>query len=135
MRATHISLFADPPPAAVGTVFTRRVAPTGSLCRGAFDILAPAPGGGAWRAVGWGWDLTARRSFPRVVMVDGAGRVVGVGVSGLPRPDVKAAVREVRSPISGWIATMNRGAGGEVVAYGITAAGPACELGRKAWPQ
>lgn len=135
MRATHISLFADPPVATVGTAFTRPAAPADRLCRGAFDVLQPAPFGQTWRAKGWGWDLKARRSLSRVALVDGAGTVVGIGVSGVPRPDVTKAVREVGTLTSGWITAMNPPARGPVIAYGITAAGAACELGRKAWPQ
>jgi len=43
----------------------------------------------------------------------------------IPRPRAQAT--------SGWIASFNRGAGGEAIAYGVTAAGTACELGRKPW--
>lgn len=134
MRQTRISLFADPPVAAVGAPFARPAAPPGA-CLGFFDSLAPAPQGAAWRAVGWGWDVAARRPPDRIVLTDAAGRVLGVGLSGLVRDDVSRAQRKVTRRTSGWIAALNRGAGGEVVAYGLTAAGQACELGRKAWPQ
>lgn len=138
LRSRRMSLFAEPPAATVGAVFSRPIAATGS-CRGAFDGLAPAPAPpgapAVWHAAGWGWDVKAHRSLSRVVMVDGAGRVLGIGVSGVRRPDVAKAVREVRRPNPGWIASMNTRADREVIAYGITSAGSACELGRKAWPQ
>jgi hypothetical protein len=137
LRSRRMSLFADPPAAAVGTVFSRPLAPTES-CRGAFDTLGPSPAPSGAPAVrhasGWGWDLSAHRAISRVVMVDGAGRVLGIGVSGVRRSDVAKAVREVHSPTSGWIASMNSGADREVIAYGILATGSACELGRKTWP-
>ena len=138
LRSRRMSLFADPPAATVGAAFSRPLAVTGS-CRGAFDGLAPAmaPPGvpPVWHAAGWAWDVKARRAISRVVMVDGAGRVRGIGVAGVTRPDVAKAVREVRLPNAGWIASMNAGAAGDVIAYGILADGSACELGRKAWPQ
>ncbi len=151
LQRQKLSLFADPPPAVVGARFTRAVGPA-NLCRGAFDSLGPAPATpadaspddaavappgapAAWRAQGWGWDLAARRSISRVVLTDDAGAVLGIGLSGIQRDDVKKAVRQATSRTSGWVAAMNRGGGHAVIAYGITAAGPACELGRKAWPQ
>lgn len=135
IRQTHVTDFADPPPATVGAPFTRAIAPK-DACRGAFDSLTPAHDGGkAWRAIGWGWDLQGHRAPPDVVLVDDTGRVLGVGLSGLERDDVKKAVRQVSSRMSGWIGSINRGAGRQVIAYGITAQGPACELGRLAWPQ
>ena len=105
------------------------------VSRGAFDSLTPAHKGKAWRAIGWGWDLKGRRAPADVVLVDDTGRVLGIGLSGLPRDDVKHAVRQVTSRTAGWIASINRGAGQAVIAYGVTAQGPACELGRMAWPQ
>ena len=138
LRSRRMSLFADPPAATVGAVFSRPLAAAGS-CLGAFDGVAPAPAPpgapAVWHAAGWGWDVNAHHDLSRVVLVDGAGRVLGIGVSGVRRPDVAKAVRQVRSPNPGWIATLNARADREVIAYGITAAGSACELGRKAWPQ
>ena len=136
MRDRRLAIFADPPVATVGRPLGR-VAASAGACRGFFDVLEPANGGdGVWRAIGWGWDVKARRSFSRVVLADGAGQVLGIGISGLPRPDVQKAVREVRDGYAGWLVRLRPGAGpggGEVVAYGITRAGAACELGRKAW--
>jgi hypothetical protein len=112
---------------------------------GSFDVLdtapnppadvEPPPATPAWRALGWGWDVRARRTFERVIVVDSTGAVIGIGVSGLKRLDVPKALRQVSTPISGWTVSMNHGAPGAVVVYGITAAGAACELGRKAWPR
>lgn len=132
LRETHTSVFADPPGATVGAAFRRPLAPATS-CRGFFDFLIPSPDG-IWRAKGWGWDVKARRTFSRVVLVDGSGQVLGIGLSGMPRPDVSKAVSEVRDGRAGWIALIRQGAGPEVTAYGLTEAGAACELGRKRWP-
>jgi hypothetical protein len=142
LRARRMGLFADPPVATLGATFSAPRAAPGA-CRGAFNALAPAPDlfgrptppGGAQvlRAGGWGWDAQARKRFAHVVLVDGADRVVGIGLSGVRSAD---AVRGTGSdPTAGWIAAMARGAGREVTAYGVTAAGSACELGRKPWPQ
>lgn len=143
LRSQRISLFADPPPATVGGKFTPRLAPPGA-CKGAFGLLYPAPVFGVapppaaatiLRAEGWGWDAQARQSFTRVVLVDGSGTVVGIGLFGVKSGDAKRAVPQSRGVDAGWIASINRGAGGGVIAYGVTAAGPVCELGRKPWPR
>jgi hypothetical protein len=131
-RARHIALFADPPVATVGAPFARPVVKdTLSVCLGAFDTLGPARGGSAWRAMGWGWDRKARRELSRIVLVDGSGTVLGIGVGGGRRLDVKKAVHAVKRATSGWAAALTPGSGGEVIAYGVTMAGSACELGRK----
>ena len=130
MRAARKSLFVEPPLTSAGARFQVPLAARAGACRGAFDGLAP-DASGLSRAVGWGWDETARRAFARVVIVDDAGKVLGVGLSGQPRPDVAKAVREVHGA-SGWLALTTPAPGREVIAYGITASGQACEIGRKA---
>lgn len=142
LREARLSLFADPPVAVGGSRFARPPAPKGA-CRGAFDSLGTAPDlqgrtlpaaqAAAWRGGGWGWDVAARRPIEHVVLVDGAGRVLGVGLSGVRRQGVDVSSPWDRNQTTGWTASMTPGPGGEVVAYGVTAAGAACELGRKAW--
>jgi hypothetical protein len=135
LRAQHISLFAEPPAAVVGAPLAQPLAPAGA-CVGSFDVLQPSPqADGAWRATGWGWDSRAGKPFHRLALVDGSGRVVGIGVSGLLRPDVRRAVRQVSDRGAGWTASVPRGQGGALIAYGLTADGHACEIGRKAWPR
>ncbi|WP_165837225.1 hypothetical protein [Phenylobacterium hankyongense] len=138
LREQRLSVFADDPGYVVGAPFALKVtAPEERVCRGAFDRLNPEPQGGAgWRADGWGWDRKRRSIFHHIVLVDDTGHVVGVaGPGGTPRGDVRKAVRQVRTLDSGWVASAIRGSGREVVAYGLTRDGRACELGRKAWPQ
>lgn len=132
LRATRTSVFADPVPAKVGQPLRLPIAPS-AACRGAFEFLTPTSSGEAWRATGWGWDRTARRTFSRVVLVDHTGRVLGVGGSGIPRFEIPKAIHEVRDVQAGWLSLLRRGDGREVVAYGITPAGAACEIGRKPW--
>lgn len=70
------------------------------------------------RARAWGWDVKARRSLAHVVLADGAGRCWGSAGEG-----------------ASWIAAINRGTGGEAIAYGVTAARQVCELGGRPWPR
>jgi hypothetical protein len=138
LREQRLSVFADDPGYLAGSAFARKVtAPDEHVCRGALDRLNPEPDGGrGWRADGWGWDLKRRGAFHHIVLVDDTGHVVGVaGTGGTPRGDVRKAVREVWALDSGWVASAIRGSGREVVAYGLTRDGRACELVRKAWPQ
>lgn len=134
MRAKRQTIFADPPVATVGRPLERRIVPSAGVCHGFLDVLEPASGGdGVWRALGWGWDDKARRSFSRVVVTDSTGQVLGIGMSGLPRPDVPKVARDVRDPYAGWLVRLRPGAGDEAVAYGVTRDGTACELGRRRW--
>ena len=74
-----------------------------------------------------GAQLLARRAGRR--RRPGAGDRGG----GMPRPTCPRPAPEVRDGQSGWLAILRRGEGPEVIAYGITSTGAACELGRKAW--
>jgi hypothetical protein len=82
------------------------------------------------RIIGWGWDLAAKTPIARVLLTDAAGVVVGVGETGVPRPDVNAAKPEIPSPTTGW-AGLTRNRKGPVIAYGIIDDGKSlCQLGR-----
>lgn len=125
LRAQRLSLFAGAPPEAGGGVFARAIT---SGCEGGLELLQPAPNSPtAWRARGWAWDPQAGRPFSHVVLTDGAGKVLGLGLG-----DTRHGSNHGRA---GWIGSLSRRAGAQVVAYGLRPDGSACELGRKAWPR
>lgn len=100
-------------------------------CLGNTDVItrryAGEPAG--VMVVGWGWDPAAKAAPPRVILVDIDNRIAGGGESGLPRPDVPAAIAEVTSPDTGWSANVAR-AKGPLDAFGIVDGGQAlCRLG------
>lgn len=80
------------------------------------------------RVEGWGWDTNGRKPVARVLLVDDAGKVVGAGETGLPRPDVAAARKEITSPTTGWQAYTAQAAGG-VYAFGLVGEKAVCRLG------
>jgi hypothetical protein len=106
-------------------------------CRGSIDFLGHAPEAKALlQAKGWGWDMADGRAFERILFVDESNsRVIGAGLSGVPRPDVQAVVPKVTSPNSGWTGALVRASGGSVRAYGLLNDGRACQLGQMAWPR
>jgi hypothetical protein len=60
---------------------------------------------GAGRAVmvtGWAWDSRAGNSVTGVIFTNPAGVVIGTGLAGLPRPDIRAANWGVPALNSGW---------------------------------
>jgi hypothetical protein len=105
--------------------------PEKAPCIGNTDVVGLRYDGASpgTQIIGWGWDPTTTAPVQRVIIVDGAGTIVGGGQTGLARPDVTAARPEVTSPTTGWSATttLTKGA---VDTYGIVANGRgACFLG------
>ncbi len=82
------------------------------------------------RIAGWAWNDTARAAYPRIVVADSNGVIVGVGETSIARPDVVAAKpNQVTNEINGWEADVST-TSGEVRAYGVNdEAKTACELG------
>jgi hypothetical protein len=75
------------------------VAPPDS-CMGAVDSQSAI--GGMEIATGWAWDRATRREPVGILFADSPGIIVGAGVAGLPRPDVRAARPEVEATNVGW---------------------------------
>lgn len=81
------------------------------------------------RIEGWGWEPAAKKPVEHVLLVDDAGKVVGAGETGVARPDVVAARRDITSRTTGWQATTASTSGG-IYGYGLLADGKtACRLG------
>ncbi|MDB5477172.1 MAG: hypothetical protein JWP49_2683 [Phenylobacterium sp.] len=103
-----------------------------TACVGNTDVVtmryqgAVAPG---TRIEGWGWDPAAKAAVQHILLVADDGQIVGAGETGLPRPDVTAARKEVTSPTVGWQAYTAQGGGG-LYAFGLLGDGKtACRLG------
>jgi len=81
------------------------------------------------RVEGWGWAPAAKAPVQRVLLVDEAGKVVGAGETGKPRPDVIAARKDITSPTTGWQAVTAKTTGG-IYAFGVMPDGKQlCRLG------
>ncbi len=129
----NLSIFARPqadwPGRRLETLAT--VSPPGA-CLGAFDTLdvpltnAPANA----TAGGWAWDLAHGSRPDRIVMTNAQGVVVGVGRTGVERPDVVAAMPRIDSPAVGWSGFAHVD-GGDVTAFALLADGAVCALGAK----
>jgi len=81
------------------------------------------------RVEGWGWDPAAAKPVQHVLLMEDGGLIVGAGETGLPRPDVAAARKEITSPTTGWQAITAKTSGG-LYAFGVSADGKSvCRLG------
>jgi hypothetical protein len=65
-----------------------------SPCRGELDRRAVTDDAGVSAIGGWAFDGEAGRVPGEVILVDSDNRVVGVGLTGLPRPDLARSVGE-----------------------------------------
>lgn len=126
LRDRRLAFLAVPAPVRGAPVSMDRLAAPGR-CRGALDGVRPAPEGPTSRAVGWAWDNELRRPVPRTVLVS-EGRVVGVGVSGLPRPDVAEALGRRRARSAGWEASVAPATASAITAFALLPDGALCRL-------
>ena len=86
----------------LGSVFS--VLPAGS-CAGSTDLIYRIGVEGNKQelfAGGWGYYPAAKESFKRVLAVTPQGTIVGIGISGIRRPDIAAAHPEVSTAYTGW---------------------------------
>jgi hypothetical protein len=127
-----------PPPAWAAALIDKPLRdrfPAEGACTGNTDAVGALYVGATRGAkiVGWGWDTGAREPVRRVVLVDPAGKVVGAGETGIERPDVVAARRNITSGTTGWWAVTALDAG-QLDAYGLLPDGKsACRLGHIAF--
>jgi len=128
LRARQRSVFASAPASYMG-VSIRDFAPApATACPGVAerleDLRLVADGRlVGMRAHGWAWDRSADAPLQTLLIANEQGVVIGLGQSGLRRPDLTGA----RSEHAGWTAHVQPFAG-TLTAYGITRAGQLCEL-------
>lgn len=95
-------------------------------CFGAFDRnrKIPDPAFPGWELYGWAWDHKNRQPVDRMVAVTDNGTITGIGITGLPRPDVHSVFAEVTNPDVGWRAYIQGAADFQAVqVYGVVDAG------------
>jgi hypothetical protein len=76
-------------------------------CMGTIDSQSAI--GGMEVATGWAWDRIRRRGTAGILFADSTGVIVGAGVAGLPRPDVRTAHPRVAASNVGWHGFMRLG--------------------------
>jgi hypothetical protein len=92
-------------------------------------IDSAGPGIGGVRLRGWAWDRRAKRAPVRILVVDRDGRVRGLGVTGLRRPDIADQRRNRRMRTAGWEGYAGGRRDGGMSAYAILRDGrAACPL-------
>ena len=106
------------------------VAKVTAPCLGSLDVAGTRYAGPPAKVAieGWGWDETAKRPLPRVILTNEDGKIVGGGETGVSRKDVPAAVAEVKTPLVGWKG-FAQASSGDITAVGLTASGGYCTLG------
>lgn len=110
----------------------REAFPAAGACKGNTDVaevLKPPGEPAGVRISGWAWDPALKARVERVLLVDKKSKIVGAGESGGTRPDVPAAIPEIKALDTGWLAEA-AAAKGALDAYGIVGDGDAvCPLG------
>jgi hypothetical protein len=125
-----------PPPPAwaagfIGKTISQVFPDQNGQCVGNTDVVSLYYRGSSQglRVEGWGWVPAAKAPVARVLLVDDAGKIVGAGETGKPRPDVTAARKDITSPTAGWQAATAKSTGG-IYAFGLMPDGKqACRLG------
>jgi hypothetical protein len=96
--------------------------PPGS-CLGATDLIHQVglrDGKQDLFAAGWGYYPAGKQGFRRVLAVTPEGTIVGVGVSGIRRPEIARAHPEILSANTGWrLYAVSEGRGRPLQVYGI----------------
>jgi hypothetical protein len=97
------------------------------LCVGFFDrvLNAETPTGAG--VAGWAWDPGAEAAVTRVAIVDESGRIVGIATTPVTRPDVQAAIPDVKDPNAGWFGYSDL-TSGPARAFALLGNDVACEL-------
>lgn len=129
LQARRLGIFAEHRVYPVGAEFHPGPVADPHDCDGFFDSVVAPTAGAAWRATGWSWDRARGGPFSEIVIVDTAGLVRGVGLSGEARPDVATALHRRAAADAGWVASVDSGAEGPLVAYALRRDGRSCVIG------
>lgn len=126
LRENRFSMFSEPYAQWVGTsIHDRFDVARRSRCRGFFDTITgvassgSGPGAAQGRVTGWAWDNEQASVPSTIVITDGKGIVVGLGLAGYRRADVSNAIPEVSSVRNGWQGLVNGVAGSSLTAYAV----------------
>ena len=129
LRAHDKSIYAEPEAHWMGRRLADLAEPDGA-CLGAIDLAARAPDDPrGLRLTGWSWDVGHDRRVERLVVVNSAGRIVGLASGGSYRPDVTEAVRAVDHVASGWRGFATGNPGDILSVYGLVGSHRTCTLG------
>jgi hypothetical protein len=106
------------------------------LCAGGLDQISRAPivngHPQAWRTQGWAWD-DFRHGIPDAILITNEdNRIIGFGIPGDYRPDVRRNKPYIRSDYVGWIGHFVTDNRSEVSAYSLIVSEPSGELRRPA---
>ena len=98
-------------------------------CKGQIDVVSVKhtgvrPGS---EIEGWAWDEKGAQPIAKVLFTNQNDRVIGAADGGRPRPDVKAALPEVKTVAVGWKGVAGA-TSGDVTAIGMTGGGASCVL-------
>jgi hypothetical protein len=94
-------------------------------CMGHMESVRPFQSGStiAYRVKGWVWDPETKSVPEYIVLTDSSHQVVGLGISGEPRPDVTAAI-EGHPTNTGWRAYVDKSSiKGPIYAFALTDSG------------
>lgn len=94
-----------------------------SRCVGTLDEARRVAG--AWRAHGWAWDPTGATLPDAIVITSATGKIIGFGLPGARRSDVREARRDVRSSYAGWTGHFVADSKDSIIVYALTMRGGA----------
>ncbi len=130
LRLHNKSIFAEPQAHWMGRPMAA-VARAGGVCQGAIDFAARAPNDQrGLRVTGWAWDLEDDERIERLLIVDAAGRIVGLGSGGSYRPDVDDVIPAVDHVASGWRGFAAGNPGEPLSVFGLVGNKRACLIGK-----
>jgi len=93
-----------------------------SQCAGFLDAAKPIPGKASlFTITGWAWDRVANKLPTKVIIATSDGNVASDANLGGSRPDVKAALPEVKDMSTGWTGSVQLRAGVSVRAFAVLA--------------
>ena len=105
-----------------------KVAAPGS-CLGFFDGVSSDGVRGGAKAWGRAWSTREKKALSQILLANGSGIIVGLASGGIERPDVVAAIPEVKDKTTGWQGYSKNAH--TVSAYGLVDSGrEACQAAR-----
>jgi hypothetical protein len=110
-----------------GEQLRARFAVAEDICLGFFDAVLHASSPTGAGVAGWAWDRIALRPPELILIVGADGVITGLATTGVARPDVVAALGEVKDENVGWFG-YSRPTEGPARAYAVLADGIACPL-------